>query len=871
MKSFAVVAGTLAAVAVANGRWRWPTAAVVAVAVPVAVAWGITRRGRFHPASWKRAWAGLGVGAGAVAASALWQAWRPDSLPTGLDLPLVATLAGDVLVIAGLTWLLDQRVPRLAAETVTEGTVVALALAFVLLALAIVPADGWHPAHTLPALGVPLLDVVMLWMAGSLISLTERHPASYRYLVGGMVCVLGAHATFALTDLAHRARPPGFSTTLALCGAVVWAGAFVHPSLRRGFDPVPLRPSRPSTIKIVLLVAAALVVPAVLSVQDAFGRSAHQPWIVVASSVLPLLIVLYLLRQVFTHAAAEYRAQHDPLTGVCNRLLFEDRLRLSLAQAQRGGGSVTVMFLDLDRFKGINDSLGHAVGNQLLQAVVKRLQTCLREQDTLARFGGDEFTIIIPDSDPADGAVATLAERVLSRFSDPFAVGNRQLAVKTSIGVAVSPRDGEDVESLLKHADTAMYQAKAAGKNTFQIFDSAMSARARLRFALEDGLRAAVECGRLAVHYQPKLDIATGTIAGVEALARWQHPRLGFIPPWAFIPLAEESSLVATLGEWVLEVACTQSKRWHEDGLPAVPVAVNVSPRQFAHHRVVEMVASTLRRTRLDPTLLELEVTESVLMDHMGAVAESMHALRAMGLRCSIDDFGTGYNALTYLAKMPVDSIKIDQSFVRDIAEDGGSAPIVGAVIALAHSLGLDVVAEGVETDAQLQFLESHGCDQVQGYRFSPPVAAPEMATLLRNPARLFTDWREEVASQPVPMSVVSPARFEALLDSILQEGRWPTEVDTEMIEAVLAALQPDDLRVGRSPRGRRRSARLAVGTLAGFGAMTPAMADGVASSVSPGPPGVMDAADAPHGGVPWPEAEAPLVVEQPPEQGLGA
>ena len=871
MKSVAVVGTGLVAIGIAASHWREPTAAVVAVVVPVAVAWGITRRRRLHPPAWAKAWVALGAGVLGVAVSTLWQAVWPHTLPTAVGIPLAATVGGDVLAIAGLAWLIDQRVPRRAAEAVAEATVVTLALAFAVLALAIVPADGWHPGLELPALAVPLLDVVMLWMVGSLVSLTQRQPTSYRYLAFGMASVLVAHGSCAVAQLTHRSQPPAVTLTVALWGVFVWAGAFVHPSLRRGFDPVPLRPSRPSTVKIALLVGAAVVVPAVLSIQNAVGVSDRQPWLVVASSLLPVLMVAYLLRQVFTHAAAEYRAQHDPLTGVYNRLLFEDRLRLSLAQAQRSGGSVTVMFLDLDRFKGINDSLGHAVGNQLLQAVVKRLQTCLREQDTLARFGGDEFTIIIPDCDPDDISVATLAERVLSRFVDPFAVGNRQLAVKTSIGVAVSPRDGEDVESLLKHADTAMYQAKAAGKNTFQIFDSAMSARARLRFALEDGLRAAVECGRLAVHYQPKLDIATGSIAGVEALARWQHPRLGFIPPWAFIPLAEESSLVATLGEWVLEVACTQAKRWQDQGI-GVPVAVNVSPRQFAHHRVVEMVVSTLRRTRLDPTMLELEVTESVLMDHMGAVAESMDALRAMGLRCSIDDFGTGYNALTYLAKMPVDTIKIDQSFVREIEDEGGSAPIVGAVIALAHSLGLDVIAEGVETDGQLRFLESHACDQVQGYRFSPPVPATEMDTLLRNPARLFTDWREEVASRPVPLSVVSPARFEALLDSILQEGRPPTEVDTEMIEAVLIALQPDDVRPGRGPRARRaRSAPGTVATLAGFGAMTPALADGMALEAATDPGEFVDDVDT-SGAAPWPtEADDAPLDAHAPEEGVGA
>jgi EAL domain-containing protein (putative c-di-GMP-specific phosphodiesterase class I) len=356
-----------------------------------------------------------------------------------------------------------------------------------------------------------------------------------------------------------------------------------------------------------------------------------------------------------------------------------------------------------------------------------------------------------------------------------------------------------------------MYQAKAAGRNTYQIFDSAMSARARLRFALEDSLRAAVECGRLAVHYQPKLAMASGDIVGVEALARWKHPTLGFIPPWAFIPLAEETSLVATLGEWVLDVACRQAQAWQDEGLPAIPVAVNLSPRQFAHQPVVEMVTRVLQRTGL-----ELEVTESVLMERLDEVVASLNELRAIGVRCSIDDFGTGYSALTYLAEMPIDAIKIDRSFVQRIDAEATSAPIVGAVIALAHSLGLVVVAEGVETDEQMQFLDAHHCDQVQGFRFSPPIPASEITELIHTPAKIFTDWGTEAAPIPLPISGISPARLEALLESIMLDRGWPTDLDNEAIEAVLDALQSDELTKVRSVRpGRARSARVAVSTLA--------------------------------------------------------
>jgi predicted signal transduction protein with EAL and GGDEF domain len=473
------------------------------------------------------------------------------------------------------------------------------------------------------------------------------------------------------------------------------------------------------------------------------------------------------------------------------------------------------------------------VGNDLLKAVVKRLQTCLREHDTLARFGGDEFTFLIPDCGEKEGPVVDVAQRILASFGNPFNVAGRLLTVKASIGVAVSPWDGADAETLLKHADTAMYQAKAAGRNTYQIFDSAMSARARLRFALEDSLRAAVECGQLAVHYQPKLAMATGDIIGVEALARWRHPRLGFIPPWAFIPLAEETSLVATLGEWVLDVACRQAESWQEEGLPAIPVAVNLSPRQFTHQSVVEMVTRVLDRTGLDPKLLELEVTESVLMERVDEVVASLNALRAIGVRCSIDDFGTGYSALTYLAEMPIDAIKIDRSFVQRIDGERSSAPIVGAVIALAHSLNLVVVAEGVETDEQLKFLDEHDCDQVQGFRFCPPIPAAEFSELMHTPAKLFTDWGREVVAKPIPISGVSPARLEALLESIMLERRWPSELDTEAIEAVLVALQSDEVTKGKLGQlSGTRPAKVAASTLAGIASVSDGAAGALARPV---------------------------------------
>ena len=784
----------------------------------VAVAYGVVRAWSAQAARWRTAWLCIGAGLlGSVTAQLLQDlhVGRPVTL---VGMPMIVNLAGDLATATGIVWLVHQRLPERSVDSAAEAMFPTVALGLALLSLVIVPAQGWHPGRELAAVATPLVDLALLWLASSLMSLTDRHPVAYRYLLGGLALLFLSHTDDAARVLTGHGATSRLADVLGLFGACLWGSAFVHPSLRFGFDPVPLRPERPHGVRVALLVATALVAPTVLSAADALDLPHLPAALTISSTVLPVLLVLYLLHQVFTHAAAEYRAQHDPLTGICNRLLYEDRLRQGIAGAERSGTAVATMFMDLDRFKEINDSLGHAVGNDLLKAVVKRLQGCLRERDTLARFGGDEFVFLFADCGEAEEGIVALAHRILERFDDPFVVGGRPLTVTSSIGIALYPRDGEDVDTLLKHADTAMYQAKTAGRNTFQIFESGMSARARLRFALEDSLRAAVECDQLAVHYQPKLSVTSGELVGVEALARWRHPRLGFIPPWAFIPLAEETSLVATLGEWVLEVACRQAKSWCAQGLPPMPVAVNLSPRQFAHQPVVEMVTRVLERTRLDPSLLELEVTESVIMERVDEVVASLNELRALGVRCSIDDFGTGYSALTYLAEMPIDGIKIDRAFVQRIDDEANGAPIVGAVIALAHSLGLLVVAEGVETDAQLAFLETHGCDHVQGFRFSPPLAEDELVELMRLPASVFTDKNLGRAVACEPASGIAPGRLEALLESVMKERR-PTELDSEAIEAVLAALAADGPSdTTRLRAARNRSARALTGLIAGLG-----------------------------------------------------
>jgi diguanylate cyclase (GGDEF)-like protein len=808
-----------------------PVAAGVLVGAVATGAWvyGLAVNGKHHGLSWRLAWALLGLGLLTVASATVVQALGPPADPSRSMVLPAMWMASGALAATGLAVLIWQRLPSRATEAVAESVLGAIALGVAVVALGIVPAVGWHPARELPLLAVPLVDLVVLWLAVSLIALTPEHPAGYRYLIAGVVCLFVASAAYCALVLSGR-PPWGVIVSIALWGACLWAAAVLHPSQRAPFAPVPARSPRPSVAHISLMLSSTLVVPVVLVFRFVSTGAGHEPGMAIAAVALPLLATMYLLHRVFAHAAAEYRAQHDPLTGICNRTLFEDRLKTALVHAQRSGTTLGLMYLDLDRFKGINDSLGHAVGNQVLQAVVKRMQGCLRAQDTFARMGGDEFTFLLPDvKDKAQGR--RFAKRALAAFADPIAVGGRQLTVQASAGVALYPDDGEDAETLLKNADMAMYQAKASGRNTFEVYDAAMTARAKLRFALESSLRGAVEGGRLAIHYQPKLHTASGRVVGVEALARWLHPRLGFIPPWAFIPLAEESTLVETIGAWVLEHACAQAQQWHAEGILDFPVAVNMSPRHISRQSAVRLVSDVLDRTGLDPRLLEIEVTESVLVDHMEEVTRTLRALRAMGIRCTIDDFGTGYSALTYLAECPVDAIKIDRSFVVRIDGDTSGAAIVSAVIALAHNLGLQVVAEGVETDSQLQFLKKKRCDQVQGFRFSAAVPADEFAVLVGQPASLAAGVLDPASARA--FSVVSEERLNAVLDSMVQLPGRSTGLDVQSIESVLAALQREEALALKEQRALGSlPARLALGTLAGLTSMAGGL--GAAGVIAP-------------------------------------
>jgi diguanylate cyclase (GGDEF)-like protein/PAS domain S-box-containing protein len=429
----------------------------------------------------------------------------------------------------------------------------------------------------------------------------------------------------------------------------------------------------------------------------------------------------------------QFLAYYDALTGLPNRTLLQDRLGKALASARRRNEKVALLFLDLDRFKIINDSLGHSFGDLLLQEVAERLKGFAREQDTVARIGGDEFLIVMTGvKEVADAAVA--AERVMDAMTREFIVQGRRFTVSCSIGISLFPEHGADSESLIKNADAAMYSAKESGRNAFRFFTEHMNEQVMERLTLEHNLRRALEKHELFLVYQPQLEIASGSVVGLEALLRWQHPELGLVPPDRFIRVAENSALILPIGEWVLKTACWAMRRWHEHGLPAVPVAVNVSAVQFRQEGFRDLIARVLEETGLAPQYLELELTESLLLSNSDLTFPVLRNLKEMGVKLAIDDFGTGYSSLSYLKQFPVHKLKIDRSFVKAVATNPDDAAITSAIISMGKSLNLRVIAEGVENEAQMEFLRRHRCDEIQGYYFSKPLPLEEVAKLCRAP-----------------------------------------------------------------------------------------------------------------------------------------
>jgi len=485
----------------------------------------------------------------------------------------------------------------------------------------------------------------------------------------------------------------------------------------------------------------------------------YNPWLALLPTGVAVLACVAALRvradagryrRLFERANARLKraSTHDALTGLANRQLLVDRLREAITHA--GHTRFAVLVVDLDRFKSINDSLGHLAGDELLSYVAQRLATLVRDTDTLARIGGDEFVLVLKGlAEPRDAE--TVARKILSQVALPTALGDLEVHVSPSVGISIYPDNGTDPETLLRHADVAMYHAKKAGRNAFQFFAPAMNASARERLELESGLRAALSQRQFELHYQPKVDVLTGKIDSAEALLRWRHPTHGLVSPGEFIPLAEETGLIVPLGEWVLYEACRQARSWQSSGLQPLRVAVNLSARQFRAENLLDTVRAALAAARLEPRSLELELTESAVMQDAESSVQILRRLSDLGIRISVDDFGTGYSSLSYLRRLPLDKLKIDRAFIREIATSRDDAEIVRAIVSLAHSLHLKVIAEGVETAEQLTFLRSLGCDQYQGYHCSPPLPA----------AQFTARFAAAQGSQPADEATRVPASLE--------------------------------------------------------------------------------------------------------------
>lgn len=454
---------------------------------------------------------------------------------------------------------------------------------------------------------------------------------------------------------------------------------------------------------------------------------AATPGLLLLGTVLSLRILQQRKR---TEERFNHIALHDDLTSLPNRLMLNRRLDQALGRHRRDATQLAILFMDLDRFKVINDSLGHDLGDDLLRQVADRLRTHFREGDTVARMGGDEFAVLIENPKTLMD-VSACAQRLAEHMSAPYALGGKDCSVTISIGISIFPTDGSDSQALLKAADVAMYRAKETGRNNYLYYSPVMNVHTAERLQLESDLRRALERGEFLLHYQPKVELATGLITGIEALLRWKHPHRGLVPPMEFISLAEETGLIVPIGEWVLACACARNKVWQDQGFAKMSVAVNLSARQFADPMLLPKLTRIIRASGLDPSSLELEITESMVMSYGESAVAVLDSLKSIGVQIALDDFGTGYSSLAYLKRFPIDTIKVDRSFIRDISADSDDKKITRAIIALAHSMRLKVVAEGVETADQLAFLRAQRCDAVQGYFLYRPLPELEVADVL--------------------------------------------------------------------------------------------------------------------------------------------
>jgi diguanylate cyclase (GGDEF)-like protein len=712
------------------------------------------------------------VGAVAIAAVVVAQRRRGGRTPTSYQIPpaqlmavaVVAFVAAEALGVGGVAenrgsigdwtgvaavmaalvgvWaFLAARVRERALDMVLEGALGALSIAVVFWSVSVEPSlTNGNVNGSMAAAHVARAGLSLVWLFATLrlerLSTSERFAA--RLLAFGALFVFVGEcigmAAVVITKSGSGFVSPSIALTTA--GLLLTTIALLHPSVAVEPPFVRTVPARMGAARLVIVVVAVLLVPGLTLWKLAVGDRVALESVATCSALLSLVVVAYLAGLLREWAKIERRSQHDELTGLPNRRQFHDRLADALAESERSGEHVAVMFLDLDRFKLVNDTLGHAAGNVLLMTVGKRLVDNAPTGAMIARLQGDEFALLIPNA--VDGATSlTAANELLEAISQPVTIAKRKLHVSGSIGIAHSPQDGREPEALLRSADRAMYRAKELGRNRAQLHTADIQAKSEGRFDIESALHGAAARGELRLLYQPKVDLRTGKVMGAEALLRWQHPVMGTISPVDFIPIAEENGLIVELGEWALLQACEQLTKWEKSGFPELSVSVNLSPRQFQLTRVADVVASVLRRANTNPARLELELTESLALQDPTMVSATLSDLRALGVECSIDDFGTGWSGLSYLSHFPINALKIDKSFVQGIADEstddqtGNQASIVLAIIAMAKGLNLRVIAEGVETPAQLYFLLRNGCDQMQGNLFSPPVSAERFEQLV--------------------------------------------------------------------------------------------------------------------------------------------
>jgi len=643
---------------------------------------------------------------------------------------LVYVLSG-IFLIAGLLGLLRARAPGHAFVMMVGESLIPLAAGFLIwVAVLQVPSvEAFGPLATTIAVASVAGELAFLCVAGLLWRFDDEERPAFALSCGALWLLAASMGSEAVRSWLGGTVGAHVPVALAVAGLGVWFAANIHRSFAVG---APASPTIPGALgdRRRFVIAGILLMTGPLLIADYAQRGTiSKPMLMAAGTAAVLAVVMaYLLLLAGRAGRLELLAQRDELTGLALQRFFQDRLAQALARSRRDGRGLAVLFIDLDRFKHINDSLGHAAGNEVLRQAAARLERAAGRSGMVGRVGGDEFTAFVADLDPDDDGSAVCAA-VVKAFEQPFTTQRHDVFVTASVGAAMYAGGGTDAEMLIRHADTAMYKAKRRGRDTYELYRPEANRRARDRVSIESRLHHAIDRGELRLHYQPKVGLRDGLIVGVEALLRWEDPREGLLLPGTFIHLAEESGLIVRLDEWALEQACWQAAQWHRSGLGNLSVAVNLSARDFRHRKVEDMVAAVLRRTGLDPRLLELELTESLAKDDPDGTRATLLDLKEMGVHSSIDDFGTGYSSLNSLATLPFDRLKIGKSFVERIA-DRRQYALITSVIALGHGLDLEVTAEGVETIQQMEFLQAHGCDVMQGFLFSPALPADELERL---------------------------------------------------------------------------------------------------------------------------------------------